>query len=334
MSLELEKIKEECLKTLLGIKNEKELENWRVKYFGKKGELQKLIINLKSTPKNERPKKGKEINQLKNNLFDNFENKKREISNKGSRTEWVDPTLPSILPPIGHLHPVTLATREIVSIFEPLGYQRTSYPEIEWDYFAFEALNMPKNHPARDEWETFFVTDRIVLTPHTSSGHVREMLKRKKPPIKMLNIAKCYRRQQDISHVPMFYQFEGLSIDKDVSIADLKGTLEYFTTHFFGPKRKTRIRPYHFQFTEPSFEIDVSCGVCGGKGCKLCKGGWLELGGAGMVHPNVLKAGNIDHSKYSGFAFGWGLERVLMMRTNINDIRLIYQNDLRFLEQF
>ena len=335
MYRELEKIKKEGLKALLEIKDEKELENWRVKYFGKKGELQKLIINLKSTPKNERPKKGREINQLKNNFLDNFKNKKQEISNKSSQTKWVDPTLPSILPPIGHLHPMTLTINEIISIFEPLGYQRVSHPEIETDYFAFEALNMPKDHPARDEWETFFVNDNIVLTPHTSSGQVREMRKRKIPPIRMLNISRCYRRQQDVSHTPVFHQFEGLFIDEDVSIADLKGTLEYFTIRFFGEDRKTRIRPYHFQFTEPSFEVDISCEVCSGRGCKLCKNiGWLELGGAGMVHPNVLKAGGINYLKYKGFAFGWGVERILMMKTKINDIRLIYQNDIRFLEQF
>ena len=334
MNNNLEKIKKDSLKALKEVTTEKELEAWRVKFLGKKSKFQSFVDNIKTLPKENRPEAGKAINQLKKELYKDFEIKQLKISVNEEKNGWIDPSLPPVLPPIGHLHPITLATREIVSIFEPLGYQRASYPEIEWDYFAFEALNMPKNHPARDEWETFFVADKIVLTPHTSSGQVREMLKREKPPIRMLNIAKCYRRQQDISHVPMFYQFEGLFIDKNVSIADLKGTLEYFTSRFFGPKRKTRIRPYHFQFTEPSFEVDVSCGICNGKGCKLCKGGWLELGGAGMVHPNVLKAGNINHSKYSGFAFGWGLERVLMMRTNINDIRLIYQNDLRFLEQF
>jgi phenylalanyl-tRNA synthetase alpha chain len=176
----------------------------------------------------------------------------------------------------------------------------------------------------------------MVLTPHTSSGQVREMLRVKTPPIRMINIAKCYRRQSDISHTPMFHQFEGLVIDKGISIVNLKGTLDYFATSFFGKDRKTRLRPYHFQFTEPSFEIDISCGVCNGRGCKVCKAGWLELGGAGMVHPNVLKAGKIDPKKYSGFAFGWGVERVLMMKDGINipDLRTIYSTDLRYLTQF
>jgi phenylalanyl-tRNA synthetase alpha chain len=176
----------------------------------------------------------------------------------------------------------------------------------------------------------------MILTPHTSSGQVREMLRVKTPPVRMINIAKCYRRQSDVSHVQMFHQFEGLVIDQDVSIVNLKGTLDYFAKSFFGPDRKTRLRPYHFQFTEPSFEIDISCGVCNGRGCKLCKAGWLELGGAGMVHPNVLNAGKIDSKKYSGFAFGWGVERVLMMKDGINipDIRMIYNTDLRYLNQF
>ena len=205
---------------------------------------------------------------------------------------------------------------------------------------------MPPNHPARDEWETFFIDypgkpgkdpkkQKVVLTPHTSNGQVREMEKGTLP-IRMINIAKCYRRQSDVSHVPMFHQFEGLYVDHNVSIAHLKGVLDYFVKQFFGPERKARIRPFHFQFTEPSFEVDISCGVCLGKGCRLCKEGWLELGGAGMVHPVVLKNGGVDTSTYSGFAFGWGIERTYMMKagTQLDDIRLLYSNDVRFLEQF
>ena len=217
------------------------------------------------------------------------------------------------------------------------------YPEVEWDLYAFEGLNMPKDHPARDEWETFFVESpenakfgKIVLTPHTSNGQVREMKRVKNPPIRMINIGKCYRRQSDVSHVPMFHQFEGLVVDENISIVNLKGTLDYFAKTFFGEGRVTRLRPYHFQFTEPSFEVDISCGICKGVGCKLCKSGWHELGGAGMVHPNVLKAGGIDAKKYSGFAFGWGVERTYMMKGGIRipDIRLLYSADLRFLTQF
>ncbi|MCL5970351.1 MAG: phenylalanine--tRNA ligase subunit alpha, partial [Patescibacteria group bacterium] len=248
----------------------------------------------------------------------------------------------AVLPALGHLHLVTQAIDEITGIFEHIGFTRVRYPEIEWDWYSFTALNFPPNHPARDDWETFFIKHNpnpkygsMLLTPHTSSGQIREM-ERKKPPIRMLNIAKTYRRQSDVSHVPMFHQFEGLVVDKGVAITHLKGTLDYFVKSYFGADRKSRIRPYHFQFTEPSFEVDVTCGVCKGKGCRVCKEGWLELGGAGMVHPNVLKNGGIDPVVYTGFAFGFGPERCLMMKEGIkiDDLRLIYSNNLDFLEQF
>ena len=237
---------------------------------------------------------------------------------------------------------MTTAINEISEIFEKIGFTRVRYPEVEWDWHAFGALNFPDNHPARDDWETFFINapkhpkfGDMLLTPHTSSGQIREM-ERVSPPIRMINIAKCYRRQSDSSHYPMFHQFEGLVVDKNISVVHLKGVLDYFAKTFFGKDRITRIRPYHFQFTEPSFEVDVTCGVCKGLGCKLCKSGWLEIGGAGMVHPQVLKNGNINPSIYSGFAFGWGVERVFLMKPGINipDIRILYSNDLRILEQF
>jgi phenylalanyl-tRNA synthetase alpha chain len=251
------------------------------------------------------------------------------------KQELFDITQPGIKPEIGHLHLVTQTIWEIEEIFNSLGFYRVRYPEVETDWYAFESLNMPKNHPARDEWETFFITPNVVLTPHTSSGQIREM-ERGKLPIKMINISKCYRRQIDISHVPMFHQFEGLYINKDVSIAQLKGVFDYFVKKFFSENRKIRLRPSHFRFTEPSFEVDINCSICMGRGCRFCKAGWVELGGAGMVHPQVLKNGGIEPNKYSGFAFGWGVERVYMMKSGINlpDIRLIYKNDLRFLNQF
>jgi len=227
------------------------------------------------------------------------------------------------------------------------------HPEVDWDRYAFESLNLPKDHPARDEWETFFIASdqpeqiaegkkgKIVLTPHTSNGQVREMEKGHLP-IRMMNINKTYRRQSDVSHAPMFHQFEGLMIDKDVTISELKGVIDFFVKQFFGTERLVRLRPFHFRFTEPSFEIDISCAVCKGTGqlgndrCRLCKEGWHELGGAGMVHPNVLKAGGIDREVHTGFAFGFGVERTMMMKSglNIDDIRILYKNDLRFLEQF
>ena len=290
-------------------------------------------------------------NEVKQTIEDAIEDKAESLKHKTKTIlrEKIDVTNPGIKPPLGHLHLVTQAIEEISNIFAGIGFERVRYPEVEWDWYSFEALNFPENHPARDDWETFFIKavpdskyGPMLLTPHTSSGQIREM-QRKQPPIRMLNIAKCYRRQSDISHAPMFHQFEGLVVGKDIAITHLKGTLEYFAKSYFGADRTTRIRPYHFQFTEPSFEVDISCGVCHGTGflannesCRLCKAGWLELGGAGMVHPNVLAAVNVDANTYSGFAFGWGVERVLMMKdgSGINDVRALYENKLEFLEQF
>ena len=307
-------------------------------------ELGNAISSIKNFPPEKRGEAGKKFNELKNLCSDLIEKQKNSLTAKNEQK--IDFTVPSATPTTGSLHLITQAIDEITEIFERLGFTRVRYPEVETDWYAFEALNMNADHPARDEWETFFIHNpensklkkpqTIVLTPHTSNGQVREMQRVKTPPIRMLNIAKCYRRQSDVSHNPFFYQFEGLLVGKDISISHLKGTLDYFVKNFFGPERQTRLRPYHFQFTEPSFEIDITCGVCNGRGCKVCKEGWLELGGAGMVHPNVLKAGNIDHKKYSGFAFGWGVERTMMMKDNLNidDVRKLYEPDLRFLRQF
>lgn len=341
MKEEIQNLRNEAIAQIMDASTVKELEHLRINYLGRNGKLTLLFKNIKDIPKEERKSAGELINQTKNSLITAISEKKNSL--KETAREWFDPTIPGTKPPIGHLHLVTRAIEEISDVFEKIGFVRKRYPEVEWDWYAFESLNMPQNHPARDEWETFFVDipknkkfGQVVLTPHTSSGQVREMERVKNPPIRMINIAKCYRRQSDVSHVPMFHQFEGLVIDKEISIAHLKGTLDYFARNFFGSERKTRLRPFHFQFTEPSFEVDITCGVCLGKGCKLCKEGWLELGGAGMVHPNVLEAGKIDPKKYTGFAFGWGVERTFMMKANLNlpDIRLLYSSDLRFLRQF
>lgn len=341
MQEEILNIKNQALAQIMSANDATELEQIRIDFFGRNGKLTKIIKRIKEAPDEQRKQIGLTINEVKKSVENLISNQKNSF--KESVREWFDPTVPGIKPKIGHIHPLTETIEEISRIFGRVGFERARYPEVEWDYYAFETLNMPKGHPARDEWETFFIDlpenstyGKMVLTPQTSSGQVREMLKVKTPPIRMINIAKCYRRQSDISHVPMFHQFEGLVIDKGISIVNLKGTLDYFAKSFFGLERKTRLRPYHFQFTEPSFEIDISCGVCNGRGCKVCKAGWLELGGAGMVHPNVLRAGKIDSKKYSGFAFGWGVERVLMMKNGINipDVRMIYSPDLRFLTQF
>ncbi len=327
---------------------EKPIDQLRLELLGGKSELAKLTKQIRLVPPADRGQVGAVVNEVKRKIEEALDKKIESgiMNQEAGKKEMFDVTAPEILPPIGHLHIVTQAINEITRIFERIGFTRVRHPEIDWDWYPFESLNMPPNHPARDEWETFFIDfpgkpgkdpkkQRVVLTPHTSNGQVREMEKGKLP-IRMINIAKCYRPQSDVSHIPMFHQFEGLYIDKNVSIAHLKGVLDYFVKQFFGPKRQARIRPYHFQFTEPSFEIDISCGVCLGQGCKLCKEGWLELGGAGMVHPVVLTNGGIDPATYNGFAFGWGVERTYMMKagTQLDDIRLLYSNDVRFLEQF
>lgn len=341
-------LKNEALAQIISATDAAELERLRVHYLGKKGALNELAKGLPKLDPTERSEIGQLFNDIKSAISNAIVPKLKNW--KTEKLENLDSSLPGIRPPQGHLHPVTSAIEEISNIFEKIGFIRVRYPEVDWDWYAFESLNMPKGHPARDDWETFFVDTpehpklgKVVLTPHTSNGQVREMERLGHPPIRMVNIAKCYRRQSDISHAPMFHQFEGLVVDENINITHLKGTIDYFVKQFFGPDRKSRLRPYHFQFTEPSFEVDVTCDICLGKahlpdgqGCKLCKEGWLELGGAGMVHPNVLKAGKIDSHKYTGFAFGWGVERTYMMKSGLKipDLRLLYSNDIRFLNQF
>jgi len=353
MEEKLLNLKNQAISSILQVNSASELEGLRIAYLGRKGQVTEIIKELSSLPIERR----KEIGRLANEVKRTIEETLRQAQGKLQKitADYLDVSMPGVKPLQGHLHLVTQTIEEITHIFERIGFTRVSYPEIEWDWYAFEGLNMPKNHPARDEWETFFIEDlahqkygEAVLTPHTSSGQLREMERVGKAlpaarlpagqgrqvPIRMLNIAKCYRRQADVSHAPMFYQFETLVIDKSINITHLKGTLDYFAKEYFGPNRKTRIRPFHFQFTEPSFEVDVTCIVCGGRGCRVCKQGWLELGGAGMVHPQVLRNGGINPQEYTGFASGFGLERVLMMKYGIDDIRLLFSSDLRFLNQF
>jgi len=344
MNDKIEVLRQEFVAAVKEVKTAADLMSLENRFLGRKrGRLTELMKELKGVPKQQVAQFGQTANKLKLEIVEKISLLKNELANPQGGGFDLDYTLPGKAFPIGHLHLASQAIREIADIFETIGFQRARYPEVEWDYYAFEALNMPADHPARDEWETFFIDrqpinkkmGQRILTPHTSSGQVREMEKGKLP-IRMMNISKTYRRQIDASHVPMFHQFEGLVIDKDINITHLKGTVEYFVKKFFGPERTIRLRPHHFKFTEPSFEVDISCGVCDGQGCKLCKQGWLELAGAGMVHPNVLKAGGIDPKKYSGFAFGWGVERCYMMKSGlaIDDIRLLYKNDLRVINQF
>lgn len=338
----LQNLKNQAILNIFEAKTEQELEELRVEYLGRQGELSQLIKKISLLPVEKRKQIGELINETKKIIQEAISSQKKSLQHQLSPQEdWFDITVPGERPPQGHLHLITLAIKEITEIFEKIGFDKVAYPEVEWDWYAFEGLNMPQNHPARDEWETFFIKDlfspqygQAVLTPHTSSGQLREMERLGQPPIRMLNIAKCYRRQIDASHAPMFYQFEGLVVEPGINITHLKGTLDYFVKQYFGPQREVRIRPFHFQFTEPSFEVDVTCIVCGGRGCRVCKQGWMELGGAGMVHPAVLKNGGLDPQKHTGFAFGWGVERVLMMKYKIDDIRLLFGSDLKFLEQF
>jgi len=319
------------------------LEELKVKYLGRSGAINKLIGNIKSVPFEQKKTYGQNINRLKQQLEELIEQNRARLINQSEKTRATDVTLPGSETPKGSLHPVTIAVQEISAIFSKIGFIRMSYPEVEWEYLAFDALNMPKTQAARDDFETTFLNGpedkkygKMILTPHTSSGQIREMWRLKKPPVRMINIGKCYRPNWDATHTPMFHQFEGMCVDKNINITHLKGALDYFSRSYFGENSKTRLRPHHFQFTEPSFEVDVTCTVCNGKGhnCKVCKSGWLELGGTGMIHPYVLREGGIDPTVYSGWAFGFGIERVIMMKYGIDDIRSYYSGDIRFLKQF
>jgi phenylalanyl-tRNA synthetase alpha chain len=319
----------------------------RTKYLGKKGLVSQLTQQFKNLSTDDRKQAGQLLNDLKKQAEKHFS---QLATNNSQLNNWLDVTQPGIPPTLGHLHPVTQAIEEVTRIFTSIGFTRVRYPEIDWDWYVFEALNFTKDHPARDDWETFWIDAPphpdmgvMILSTHTSNGQVREMERVKQPPIRMINIAKCYRRQQDITHTHMFHQFEGLVVDKGINIQHLKGTIDYFASKFYGPGTKSRIRPYNFPFTEPSFEVDFSCTNCNGTGvltdgnkCRFCKSGWHEVGGAGMVHPNVLKAGKIDPEVYTGFAFGWGIERTYTLKPGLklDDIRLLYENNLEFLKQF
>lgn len=343
MESQIIKLQKNAIQEINKASSLEKLEHLRIKYLGRKGKLNILLKEIPKLPPKDRTKMGKLANKVKNEIKGAVKSKHTLlITHHPSLTKWIDLTRPTDPQP-GSLHLVTQAIQEIVDIFTQIGFVRVSYPEADWDWYAFESLNMPKNHPARDEWETFFVEypkhyrlGSLVLTPHTSNGQVRELERLKKPPVRMINIARNYRRQQDVTHTFMFHQFEGLVVDKDINLTHLKGTIEYFADRFYGPGTKSRLRPFHFQFTEPSLEVDFSCVHCNGKGCRFCKSGWHEVGGAGMVHPKVLQNGGFDPKIYTGFAFGWGIERTLSLRPDIqiDDIRVLYENDIRFLQQF
>lgn len=310
----------------------------RTKYLGKKGVLTGQLKSLGSIPVEERREYGRILNETKGfieNLFNRLEERlKTSILDETLQTKGIDVTIPGCYTPFGHLHPITQVLDEIISIFTTLGFTVEEGPEIELDYYNFEALNFPIDHPARDMQDTFFIDDDVVLRTHTSSVQVRVM-ERSKPPLRVIAPGKVYRCDADVSHIPMFHQLEGFMVDKNIRLSDLKGVLELFIHRVFGPDTSVRLRPSFFPFTEPSAEIDISCVICNGNGCNVCKGtGWIEILGAGMINPRVYEKAGYDPDIYTGFAFGMGIERVAMLKYGINDIRLFPENDKRFLKQF
>ena len=330
-------IKEEALNALSSVTDEKELNDLRVKYLGKKGVITLSLKKVGSLSSEERPEFGRQVNEVKKFLEEGIKAKKDELKKKASldeKKDFFDPTLPGERPARGTLHPITQVMDEVISIFTFMGFEVAEGPEIESDYYNFEALNIPKDHPARDMQDTFYITDDIVLRTHTSPVQIRTMEK-ESPPIRIIAPGKVYRCDSDISHTPMFHQVEGLFVDEGISFAHLKGILKIFVHEVFGRDTALRFRPSFFPFTEPSAEVDVQCVICKGKGCRLCSNsGWLEILGAGMVDPEVFKSVNYDSEKWTGFAFGMGIERIAMLKYGIDDIRLFFENDLRFLKQF
>lgn len=316
-----------------------DLEELRVRYLGKKGELTSFLRGMGSLSPEERPAMGQLVNKVRefieNALAEKAEQLKAEQLKNKLKEEKLDVTAPGNAHHVGKRHPLAKVEMEMWDIFLGMGFDIAEGPEVEYDYYNFQALNIPENHPARDTQDTFYITPNILLRSQTSPVQVRVMEKQK-PPIRIISPGRVYRSDAvDATHSPMFHQLEGLVVDKGITMGDLKGTLELFAQTMFGPETKIRFRPHHFPFTEPSAEVDVSCFACGGKGCRLCKGeGWIEILGAGMVHPNVLRNCGIDPDVYSGFAFGMGIERIVMCKYNIDDMRLLYENDVRFLGQF
>lgn len=316
-----------------------EIEEVRVKYLGKKGEVTTLLKDLGKLPKEMKKEMGKSINMLKQEVDGLIKEKKIEIAEaekaRKLETETIDVTEPAPEMKLGTKHPITLMIEEISDIFLSMGYSIAEGPQVETVFNVFDGLNSPKNHPSRDKTDTFYITEDTVLRTHTSSVQIRT-LKTQKPPIKIIAPGRCFRFDTpDATHSPMFHQIEGLVVDKGITMADLKGTLDYLAKKLFGSATRINLRPHNFPFTEPSAEMDVSCFACGGEGCRICKGsGWIEVLGCGMVHPNVLAVGGIDPEEYSGFAFGMGVERMAMLKYGVEDIRLFYENDLRFIEQF
>ena len=340
MEEQVKQIEKSALEELNSCTELKALEETRVKYLGKKGKLTALLKQMGTLSKEERPAIGGMVNSVRDKLEEIISSKEEELKKeeiaKKLESEKIDVTLPSTKIKRGSKHPLNRVIEEVEDLFVSMGYDVISGPELETDEYCFERLNLPKGHPARDMQDSFYITTEYLLRTQTSAVQARAMMANKeKSPIRVIVPGKTYRREDDATHSHQFNQVEGLVIDKDITFADLKGTLEIFMKHMLGENTKLRFRPSYFPFTEPSFEVDVSCFKCGGKGCNLCKHtGWIELLGAGMVHPNVLKMNGYDPDKYTGFAFGTGLDRLAMFKYGITDMRLLYANDVRFLSQF
>ena len=339
MKDKLKKILDEAMAQIDSSDRLDRLNEIKVSFLGKKGELTSVLKAMKDVAPEDRLKVGQLVNEARKTIEERLD-EKREMFEKAVleeklKSETIDVTLPGKKLAMGHSHPNTITLEEVEDIFVGMGYEVVEGPEVEYDYYNFEALNIPDNHPAKDEQDTFYITKDILLRSQTSSVQVHEMEKGKLP-IRMIAPGRVFRSDEvDATHSPTFHQIEGLVIDKNITFADLKGTLQEFAKRLFGEDTKVKFRPHHFQFTEPSAEMDVTCFKCGGKGCRFCKGsGWVEILGCGMVHPHVLEMSGIDPEEYTGFAFGVGLERITLFKYEIDDMRLLYENDTRFLKQF
>ncbi len=335
---DIESIKSLARDEISNARSLQDIHNLKVKYLGKKGLLTRKLKSLGAVPREERPEAGRILNESKKSiealLSKQEEAFKAAELDKSLRTQQIDVTVPGCFIPSGRLHPITQTLEEIITIFVSLGFHAEEGPEVELDFYNFEALNLPKDHPARDMQDTFYISDDVVLRTHTSSVQVRVMEKNT-PPMRVIAPGKVYRCDADVTHIPMFHQLEGFMVDKNVRMSDLKGVLEVFMHRVFGPETSLRFRPSFFPFTEPSAEIDISCVICKGTGCNVCQGtGWIEILGAGMINPRVYEMAGYDPEQYTGFAFGLGIERVAMLKYGIDDIRLFPENDKRFLEQF
>ncbi len=338
MEKRIQQLQEEALSALNSAADLKALQDVRVSILGKKGALTEVMKGMRDLAPEQRPLVGNLVNRLKDLFEETFVSRQTELQKSELEArlanEKIDVTLPGRKQVSGSLHPVTLVKREIVDIFARLGFSVEEGPEIEQDFYNFEALNIPKDHPARDMQDTFYFNEDLVLRTHTSPVQIRTMTK-KKPPIRIVAPGTVYRRDSDLTHSPMFHQIEGFLVDEKVTFGDLKGVLTHFLNEFFGSGLDVRFRPSFFPFTEPSAEVDIACVICGGKGCRVCSGtGWLEILGCGMIDPAVFESVNYDSENLSGFAFGMGLERIAMLKYGVNDLRLFFENDLRFLKQF